>query len=301
VQDQEFKLRTFPNFPNIALTKRIDLFGANAMTRVIRKTCVGLLTIGTICFLFAATNGAQEKKDKKAPPKHDGSALSDSLRDVINTGAKMYNDQGDHAGCYRLYQGSLLSVRPFVAAALQKNIDDGISKAEKMSSFADRAFELRRVLDEVRAAAKSGEKGEKGEKNEDKKDKKDEKDKKKDDKKKDDKKDEKDKKKDDKNKGEGKGQIAGKVLFDGKPLPGGYFVTLVGKDAKKHSSAIQKDGTFRFAAPVQTGKYRVAIEPIPGEKTKALAIPARYASEDNSSLVIDVQAGKQQVDLNLVK
>jgi hypothetical protein len=273
------------------------------MTRMMQRTCVGLITIGAIWFAFVGNNVAQEKKDKKVPPKHDASVLNESLRDVINTGANMFNEQGDHAGCYRLYQGSLLSVRPFVAAALQKNIDDGINKAEKMSSFADRAFELRRVLDEVRAAAKSGEKGEKKDDKKDKKDEKDKKndDKKNDDKKKGDKKDEKDMKNDDKNKGEGKGQIAGKVLFDGKPLPGGYFVTLVGKDAKKHSTAIQKDGTFRFAAPVQTGKYRVAIEPIPGEKTKALAIPARYASEDNSSLVIDVQAGKQQVDLNLVK
>ena len=42
--------------------------------------------------------------------------------DVINNGAKIFNENGDHAGCYRLYQGSLLSVRPFLVADLQKRI-----------------------------------------------------------------------------------------------------------------------------------------------------------------------------------
>ena len=34
---------------------------------------------------------------------------------------------------------------------------------------------------------------------------------------------------------------------------------------------------------------------------KGPALPPRYASEKTSGLVIRVQAGKQQVDLNLVK
>ena len=118
------------------------------------RWCAGsLLALGAMLFVCAGSNSAQEKKPYE---KHDMSALNNSLRDVINAGAKMFNEQGDHAGCYRLYQGSLLSVRPFLAADLQKKIDQGIANSEKLGAFADRAFELRRVLDEIRDKTKTG-------------------------------------------------------------------------------------------------------------------------------------------------
>ena len=90
---------------------------------------VGWLASATLLFVCAGSNSGQ---DKKPYEKHDASALNHSLRDVINAGAKMFNEQGDHAGCYRLYQGSLISVRPFLAADLQKRIDDGLATAEKI-------------------------------------------------------------------------------------------------------------------------------------------------------------------------
>ena len=254
-----------------------------------------------------------DDKDKKKPyEKHDTTALYNSLRDVINTGAKMFNDQGDHAGCYRLYQGSLLSVRPFLAPELQKRIDTGLAGAEKLPGFAERAFELRKILDDVRNQVKPAEK--KDDKQADKKDEKkddkkagDKKGDKKDDKKAGDKKDDKnaDKKADDKksaDKGGDKGQVAGKLTFQNKAIAGGYFVTLIAADGKKFSSAIQKDGSFQFKTAISAGEYKVAIEPIPGESAKgAVTLPPRYASDAGSGLVIRVAAGKQQVDLNLVK
>lgn len=207
------------------------------------------------------------KKDKKPYEKHDAAALYDSLRDVIDTGAKMFNPPyGDHAGCYRLYQGSLLSVKPFLAKGLQAKIDAGIANAEKMHSYADRAFELRRVLDEVRASAKPG--GGKTSKTP--------------------------------VVTGGSGQISGKLSYQGKPVAGGYFVTLVAAGGKKFSTAIQKNGAFTFATPIAVGDYRIAIEPIPGETIKG-SLPTRYASEATSGLAVFVQAGKQSVDLNLVK
>ena len=110
------------------------------------------LMIGVLVLLQRCGARAQEKK---AFEKHDASALNDALRVVINAGAKLYNDNGDHAGCYRMYQGSLLSVRPFVAPDLQKKIDASIASCEQLGSFADRAFELRRVLDEIRDRTKT--------------------------------------------------------------------------------------------------------------------------------------------------
>ena len=266
--------------------------------------CVSALAIGMMLSGWAASNGAQEKKIHE---KHDASALNKSLRDVINVGAKMFNDQGDHVGCYRLYQGSLLSVRPFLAPELQKRVDDGIGNAEKMGSYADRAFELRRILDEIRTSTKSApkivEKKDEPKEKEKKKDEPKEKEKKKDEpKEKEKKKDEpkeKEKKKDEP--ADAKGQINGTITYEGKPIAGGYFVTLIGKGDKKFSSAIQKDGTFRFATPIAEGEYRVVIESIPGEKAKVLALPPRYASAETSSLVIRVQTGKQLIHLSLVK
>jgi hypothetical protein len=211
---------------------------------------------GVMIGVLYAFTGSAAAQDKKPYEKHDASALNAALKDVINAGAKLYNDNGDHAGCYRMYQGSLLSVRPFVAPDLQKKIDDNLAGCEQLGSFADRAFALRRVLDEIRDKTKAPESKEKGE-------------------------------------------VAGKLMFEGKGVAGGYFVTLIAAGGKKFSSAIQKDGSFQFKTPIPVGEYRIAIEPIP--ETKGPPLPARYASETSSGLVIRVQAGKQQVDLNLVK
>ncbi len=82
-------------------------------------------------------------------------ALSESLRGVINTGVKLFNDNGDHVGCYRLFHGSLLSIKPLVADELQRDIDACIARAEGMAKYDDRAFELRGCLDRVRAKLKA--------------------------------------------------------------------------------------------------------------------------------------------------
>lgn len=263
------------------------------MMQAIRWTCVGLLMMGVVLLAQLGAGSAQDKKDvkkevkkeekketkketakddkkkkdkKDRPPyeKHDATALNNSLRDVINVGVKMFNEQGDYAGCYRLFQGSLLSVRPFLAPDLQKKIDQGLANAEKMRNYADRAYELRGVLDEIRAALPGGpatvEK-----------------------------------------KAADKGQVSGKVSFQNKAVPGGYFVTLIGADGKMFSSALQKDGSFQFKTQIAPGKYNVIIQPIPGEPVKGVALPERYSSDSGSGIVIQVQAGKQKVDLNLVK
>jgi hypothetical protein len=238
-----------------------DLFGVNTMLKATRWWCVGLLAFGAMLVALAGSNSAQETKEKKPNEKHDGSVLNETLRDVINAGRKMFNDEGDYAGCYRLFQGSLMTVRPFLAADLQKKIDQGMANAEKMGRFDDRAFELRRVLDEIRASLKPA--GTTGEKTKE------------------------------------MGQIAGKLMLDGKTVAGGYFVTLVSADGKKFSSAIQKDGSFQFKTPISPGEYIVIVEPIPGEKGPPL--PPRYGAEGTSGLSIRVQTGKQQIELNLVK
>ena len=57
-----------------------------------RRLMAGLLTVGAMLFAFAGSNLAQDK----AYPKHDTAELYKSLKDVINTGAKIFNDE-DHS------------------------------------------------------------------------------------------------------------------------------------------------------------------------------------------------------------
>jgi truncated hemoglobin YjbI len=85
-------------------------------------------------------------------------SLDAALRDVINQGAAMFNNQADFAGCYRLYEGALMAVRPALGKypELQKAIDRAIKEANALSRMHDRAHALRKVLDEVRANLNPG-------------------------------------------------------------------------------------------------------------------------------------------------
>ncbi|MBI2805325.1 MAG: hypothetical protein HYX68_10150 [Planctomycetes bacterium] len=234
---------------------------------MIRILCFTVLPV--VAWLFLA-NGSAQAQPKKPYEKHDASALNLSLRHVIDVGAKMFNDHGDHAGCYRLYQGSLLAVKPFLSEEFKKKIDAGIAKAETLPFYSDRAFELRRVLDEIRKSTKADGTG--------------------------------NEKQGTKDGATGKsGQVAGTLLFQDKAVTGGYFVTLIGAAGKKYSSAINKDGSFQFKTPIPEGEYRIAIEPIPGEAVKGVALPTRFGSETTSGLSIRVEPGQQQVTLNLVQ
>src|SRR5262249_19555146 len=100
--------------------------------------------------------------------------------------------------------------------------------------------------------------------------------------------------------GEDKGQVTGKITFQGKSLPGGYFVTLVSGDTR-FSSAIQKDGSFQFKTAIPPGEYRIAIEPIPGETKPAGQLPEHYRIDTTPRLTVQVRSGRQQLELNLPK
>jgi hypothetical protein len=82
--------------------------------------------------------------------KHDRAVLNQALREVINTGADLFNLQADYAGCYRVYQGSLISVKPFLDPKTRTEIDTALAEAEKKASFAERAYRLREMIDKIR-------------------------------------------------------------------------------------------------------------------------------------------------------
>src|SRR5262249_4595535 len=75
----------------------------------------------------------------------------DSLRGVINRGADLYNADNP-AGCYYLYEGALLTLRPLLDqhADLQQIIDSSLKNAARLPGTKERAFVLRQALDRVR-------------------------------------------------------------------------------------------------------------------------------------------------------
>jgi hemoglobin len=109
--------------------------------------------LAAACVLVVAGVGraADEKTAGPVDRKALDTALYNNLRDVINRGAALYNS-GDQAGCYRLFEGALMAVRPLLAhhPDLQKAITDGLTGAEQDPMLNRRAFALRAVLDRVR-------------------------------------------------------------------------------------------------------------------------------------------------------
>ncbi|MCS7021088.1 MAG: hypothetical protein NZ703_03225 [Gemmataceae bacterium] len=82
--------------------------------------------------------------------------LVDTLRDVHNLGADLYNTQRDYAGAYRLYLGALLAVRPLLAhrPAIQQRLERGLQEVEREPTDAHKAFYLHVVIEDIRGELK---------------------------------------------------------------------------------------------------------------------------------------------------
>src|SRR5439155_5947638 len=90
--------------------------------------------------------------DKGTPGAKDGDRrVAVALKDVINRGAALYNN-GDQNGCYRLFEGALLALKPQLEgrADLMKKIDDGLRDAEQHQLVGNRAWALYELLLNVR-------------------------------------------------------------------------------------------------------------------------------------------------------
>jgi hypothetical protein len=222
----------------------------------------------------------------------------DSLRDVHNKGADLFNESKDFIGAYRLYQGALLTVRPLLAhrPAAQKLIVDGIAAAEKETMLSQKAFRLHETIEAVRALLKNG--GEPATKAEETKKPADKKptqlyelapqprEK---------------TKLDDLGKPKpisttipdsGKG-LAGKVILRGQPLTAAE-VTVVSLDQSKpqvFTAVVKADGSYTFTQPLPPGRYVVIVT--------AKAVPDKYQTTTTSGLTIDVKPGSSNFDIDL--
>lgn len=114
----------------------------------------------SLAFLgFTAVLAAADPKSGVEPsdPRAFDKLVVDTLRDVHNRGADLYNTTKDYAGTARIYEGSLHTIRPILGyrPAAQKLIDDGLAEADKEADQARRAFLLHETMEKVRANLKT--------------------------------------------------------------------------------------------------------------------------------------------------
>lgn len=221
----------------------------------------------------------------------------DTLRDVHNRGADLYNTSKDFPGAFRMYEGALRTVRPLLThrPVAQKMIEDGLAEADKESAPAQKAFKLHETIEAVRKHLK-----EVGARPDDKAKKP------KDDakspevapppheKKAEVKPDEGKQPKDSAPVGAKTGGLSGQVRYKGQPLTAGE-VTMVSLDLPKprvFTAAIGKGGSYAFAERLPPGRYAVIVT--------GKTVPEKYATTTNSGITFDVKPGRSVHDIDLV-
>ena len=107
-----------------------------------------LWTFAVVAIALSECTAVGQNESGKTMEKN----LDSGLREVINHGAAIFNNQGDYAGCYRLFEGALQAVKPLLGGypELQKKIEAALTEANQQPSMHDRAHSLRRVLNDVR-------------------------------------------------------------------------------------------------------------------------------------------------------
>ena len=247
-----------------------------------------LLPALVLAALVVPTTRAADEPKPPAVNSFDKQVI-ETLREIHNTGADLYNNAKDFNGAYRLYQGSLQTVRPLLGhrPEAQKIIDTALDAAAKTADPARRAFLLHEGIQDVRKYLKAVNGLTKPDplppKPDDKvpvapmpKEAKP-----------------KDEKPKDVKPKDGKSQGAsGKVMLAGKPLAAGE-VTFVSLDqpAPRVFSAAVKDGAYTFAQPVPAGKYAVLVT--------GAGVPEKYTVVTTPGLRMTVAPGAGAFDFDL--
>lgn len=217
-----------------------------------------------------------------APPEpgskdFDKTVIS-TLRDIHDRGADLYNLTKDYGAAHRLYEGSLLTVKPLLGhrADVQKTIADGLAAADKEADVARKAFLLHETIEKVRSELKAVPPPPKI-----------------DTKPKEPAPMPKPKEPEPKPKAE-TASITGKVTVQGKPLAEGT-VTFTSPDPKGKTvaGAVNKDGTFAIK-DLPPGKYAVTVT----SKTPG-AVPAKFGAVETSALTFTALVGANQFDIEL--
>lgn len=106
-----------------------------------------LLALAAAGTSFAQGPHREQGQDHKSFDRQ----LYHTLTSTHNYGANLYNT-GDWAGCFRLFEGSLMTLRPLLAhhPELQKSVSDALDQARADPSMVNRAWTLRKTMLEVR-------------------------------------------------------------------------------------------------------------------------------------------------------
>jgi hypothetical protein len=244
--------------------------------------------LAVFALVGALSSGARSAAadDPKLPDvKVFDKLVIDSLRDVHNKGADLYNTSKDFVGSYRVYQGALMAVRPLLAhrPEAQKLIDDGLTAAEKESDAARKAFLLHEAIEAVRKHLKTAIAAPKPADPPEKEPKKPEppvapmpK--------------------------EAKPKepppvitaiVTGSVKLNGKPLAGGevIFTEINVKQSKVVKAKIDEAGAYKSDAALPVGKYNVTVT--------GTGVPDKYKTAETSGLVVELKAGANALDFEL--
>ena len=101
-----------------------------------------------VLVLFGA-GGLTRAQDKPLERAELDKRVVGAVYETAVLGTDIFN-KGNHEGCFRLYQGTLLAVAPMLdhRAKLQATVKERLKRASGMKA-ADGAFELRTALDEI--------------------------------------------------------------------------------------------------------------------------------------------------------
>jgi hypothetical protein len=103
--------------------------------------------------------------------------------------------------------------------------------------------------------------------------------------------------------GEKTGTVAGRVDYQGKPLPGG-FIDFISDNGRSATGRIEPNGSY-VVSGVPIGPAKISVRDLSGamgarsEKEKAIRIPLRYRSAEGSGLRYTVTSGRQDHDVQI--
>jgi len=222
------------------------------------------------------------------PARRTGTSGPEALLEIHENGRAIYNNDGDYAGAYRMYQGGLMVARRMLGdrADLQKLIGDGLAAAERLPTVDRRAYRLHEVIEAVRVElGKAGGKGSEsvpvpprevappksGTKTD---------------------------AKPPAAATEVKDGVVGRVLWKGEPVGGVdvTFVTLGRQPPRVYEATTSAQGVYAVPT-LPAGKYVVLITA--GAKASGPKLPERYATSTTSPLVIDVKGAGEKLDFVL--
>jgi hemoglobin len=125
------------------------------------------LTVVAGILMVSATSLATAQDKSGAAPldrKVLDQRVNELLREIINTGADLYNGVpqrrigANPEACFHLYQGALLTLWPIIdhRPGLQKEIESALAEANRNPDPRQRAFALRNVIDHIRSEVNPG-------------------------------------------------------------------------------------------------------------------------------------------------